>query len=87
MAWEVGWNWLNAGQTGEYWVSWGDTEQGLQYIVPDPRGNDAILYTVALGRRSIPQFGAPPRISYWVRVFNAGPAGTNFVLRGHRVDS
>lgn len=86
--WEAGWYWLAAGQSGEYWVSWGDTPQGLQFIMAEPRGSaNAILYTVSQGLRSIAQFGAPPKVSYWITVTNNGPDATNFVLTGQRVDT
>jgi hypothetical protein len=87
-AWEAGWYWLGAGESSQYWVSWGDTPQGLQFIVADPRGSgQSIMYTESLGIRSIAQFGAPPKVSYWIRVVNNGPDGQNFVLKGARVDT
>jgi len=87
-AWEAGWYWLDAGQSGEYWVSWGDTPQGLQFITADPRGSgQSVMYTQMQGVRSIAQFGTTPKVSYWITVHNNGPDGENFVLRGTRVDS
>lgn len=84
-AWELGWIYHRAGQAGTYVVSWNDTWQGVQFIVPEARGNDALVSITAYGIRSIPRFGQPPRISYYVDVVNAGPSDTNFVLRGGRV--
>lgn len=85
MAWETGWYYLNEGQSGEYWVSWGGTPQGLQFITAEPRGGNARLDTTTHGLVSLPQFGAPPKDTYWVTVTNRGPGGTNFVLTGNRV--
>lgn len=86
MAWEAGWYYLGAGASDTYWVSWGDTWQGLQFIAAEARGNEARLDVVGYGIRTVPRFGASPLISYWVTVVNRGPSGSNFVLRGQRVD-
>jgi hypothetical protein len=86
MAWESGWYWLGAGQSGTYWVSWNDTWQGLQFILAEPRGAATRMDVVNHGIQSIPRFGAPPLVSYWVTVTNNGSSGSNFVLRGQRVD-
>lgn len=86
-AWEIGWNWLAAGQSGTYWVSWDDTWQGLQFIMAEPRGGGQTqMYVVGHGIQVVPRFGAPSLFSYWVDVVNRGPADSNFVLRGQRVD-
>lgn len=86
-AWEAGWYYLAAGASNTYWVSWGDAWQGLQYVMAEPRGSgQSRLHVTAYGIQSIPRFGASPRISYWVDVTNYGPSGTNFVLRGQKVD-
>jgi hypothetical protein len=86
-AWELGTFWLGAGQSSTYWVSWGDTWQGLQFIAALPRGaGEARMDIVGHGVRAIPRFGTPPLISYWVDVVNRGPSDTTFVLSGHRVD-
>jgi hypothetical protein len=87
MAWEAGWYWLAAGESTTHWVSWGDTWQGLQFIVPEPRGGgEARFDVVSYGIRSIPQFGVASLFSYWVEVINRGPTDSNYVLRGERVD-
>jgi len=88
MAWEAGWYWLPAGGSDTYWVSWGDTWQGVQFIAAEPRGvgQDPKMDVTSYGIQSIPQFGAPPRTSYWVTVVNSGASDSNFVLRGQRVD-
>ena len=84
--WESGWYWLAAGQSGTYWVSWGDTWQGLQFIAAEPRGaGQTQMFVVGHGIQSVPRFGAPPLISYWVDVVNRGPSDSNFVLRGQQV--
>lgn len=85
MAWEAGWNWLGEGEAGNYWVSWGGAPQGLQFIMAEPRGGNARLDTSSRGIVSLPQFGAPPIVTYWVTVICHGPGGTNFVLTGERV--
>jgi hypothetical protein len=86
-AWESGWYWLAAGQSDTYWVSWGDTWQGLQFIMAEPRGGGQTqMYVTSYGIQIVPRIGLPPRFSYWVDVVNRGPAGSNFVLRGQRVD-
>lgn len=36
-AWEAGWYWLEAGASDTFWISWGDTWQGLQFIAAEPR--------------------------------------------------
>jgi hypothetical protein len=65
----------------------GDTWQGLQYVLAEPRGSgQSRLHVTADGTQSIPRFGASPRISYWVDVTNYGPSGTNFVLSGQKVE-
>jgi hypothetical protein len=85
-AWETGWYWLGAGQSGTYWVSWGDTWQGLQFIAAEPRASSMNrMDVIGQGIRTIPQFGVPPKVSYWVTVVNRGPDAANFVLRGTRV--
>lgn len=87
MAWETGWFWLAAGERTNLWVSWGDAWEGVQFIVPEARGGgEARLDVISYGIRSIPRFGASTLFSYWVEVINRGPADTNFVLRGQRVD-
>jgi hypothetical protein len=53
MAWETGWYYLNEGQSGEYWVSWGGTPQGLQFITAEPRGGNARLDTTTHGLVSL----------------------------------
>ncbi|GGS93020.1 hypothetical protein [Streptomyces violaceus] len=84
MAWEAGWYYLGAGETGTYWVSWGDTWQGLQFIAADPRGGTTRLHVESHGIQKVAQFGASPLTSYWVTVTNYGD-GSNFVLMGQQV--
>jgi hypothetical protein len=85
-AWEAGWYYLKAGEAGTYWVSWDDTWQGLQFIATEPRGpGQAQVYVTSYGIQTVPQFGANPRVSYWVEAVNRGPSDVNFVLRGERV--
>jgi hypothetical protein len=85
-AWQTGSYWLAAGQSDTYWVSWGDTWQGLQFIVAVPSGGGARMDIISYGMRAIPQFGANSLISYWVNVINRGSDDSNFVLMGQRVD-
>ncbi|GAA2694830.1 hypothetical protein [Nonomuraea recticatena] len=86
MAWESGFYYLAAGQSWPYWVSWGDTDQGLQYIVPDPRGGGVLrTHTEDYGIQKVAQFGGSPKISYWVTVKNHSTVGSYFALRGNRV--
>lgn len=86
-AWESGWYWLAAETSGTYWVSWGDTWQGIQFIMAEPRGGGQTRIDIdSYGIQSVPRFGLPPLTSYWVNVVNRGPTASNFVLRGQRVD-
>jgi hypothetical protein len=48
-AWEIGWYWLEAGETSDYWVSWEGTRQGLQFIMAEPRDDRTRLDTTSRG--------------------------------------
>lgn len=87
-AWESGWFWLGVGESNDYYASWDDTHQGLQFMMAEPRGGGitpSILYTVSLGMMA--PSATPPKWSYWLRVVNNGSDSVGFVIRGVRVDS
>lgn len=88
MAWEIGWYYLAAGQSGDYWVTFpADAWVGLQFIAAEPRGPAQTRMDVeSYGIQSTPQFGTTSKFAYWVKVVNRGPNNSNFVLRGWRVD-
>jgi hypothetical protein len=85
-AWQAGWYYLAPGASSEYWVSWGDTWQGIQFITTEPRSAaTSKVYVEAQGMQTVPMFGVPPKVSYWIRAMNPGSEGAYFVLRGQRV--
>lgn len=84
MAWQTSAMSLGAGETRDFWVSWGDAWQGLQYIQAKPFPYGVRLDIIAYGIRNLGVYdpSSDGIISYWVTVRNDNNNSCQFVLRG-----
>ncbi|MGX2992961.1 hypothetical protein JNUCC64_01495 [Streptomyces sp. JNUCC 64] len=84
MAWEIGAYWLNTGATQDFWFSWDETWQGLQYAQTRPAPSGARVDVVAYGiqNRGTTSTHWDGLITYWLTVVNRANHGTNFYIRG-----
>ncbi|MFF0728421.1 hypothetical protein [Streptomyces sp. NPDC004134] len=86
MVWQTSMLSLGAGEVKDFWVSWGDTWRGLQYIQAKPFSHGIRLDIIAYGIRNIGVYDFPSeKISYWVTVRNDSDSSCQFVLCGVRL--
>lgn len=88
MAWKMGKFYIAGGQSVRYWISWGGSYMGTQFIQAVPESHADLMTTSVSIQLQLVSGGYAPRYlwTYWCTITNLSSLGAWFRLEGRRCD-